>query len=232
MCEAVRRENETLATSARWEDPSRIYDGVLARAEDEAVALLAQIRVSPDDVEERTAEMMHSAAYIAAAAAWNPPYIPKFDFFLIHHLTSAPFFLSLNRHAAWIPAAARARLLEWKLRLDCVEYLARGSPPLRLADALATYAPADAHPVAHARHLLPRFHAVVDDGHTIKTVRALLLAQDVSRKWAGRPWIRIEGDEAWLKVMYMLLRGVEGDEYEWVRSAGFKEAWEGIPKAT
>lgn len=148
-----------------------------------------------------------------------------------HHLTSAPFFLSLNKHAAWIPAAARARLLEWKLRLDCVEYLARGSPPLRLADALETFVPGDARPVAQARDLLPRFHGAVDDGHAIKTVRALLLAQDVSREWAGRPWIRIEGDEAWLKVMYMLLRGVEGDEYEWVRSAGFKEAWEGVPKA-
>lgn len=83
ICETIRQENEKLATSARWEDPNRIHDGVLARAEDEAVALLAQIRVSPDDVEERTAEMIHSAAYIAAAAAWNPPYIPKFDFFLM-----------------------------------------------------------------------------------------------------------------------------------------------------
>ncbi|PNY26018.1 Oxidoreductase AflY [Tolypocladium capitatum] len=232
ICETIRRDSEKLATSARWEDSNRDYHGVLTRAEDEAVALLAQIRVSPDEVEERTAEMIHCAAYIAAAASWNPPYIPKFDFFFIHHLTSAPLFLVLNKHAAWIPAAARARLLEWKLRLGCFEYFARGSPPLRLADALETYAPGDARPAARPRDLLPRFHGFVDDGHIVKTVRALLLAQDVSRKWAGRPWIRIEADEAWLTVMYMLLRGVEGDEYEWVRSAGFKEAWEGIPKAT
>ncbi|UNI19085.1 hypothetical protein JDV02_005301 [Purpureocillium takamizusanense] len=248
MCESARRESPKLASSARWEDPNRIYDGVMVRAPDEAVALLAQIRVRPEDVGERTVEMIHTAAYIAAGAAWNPPYIPKFDFFLIHHLTSAPFFLLLDRHSDWIPEAARVRLLEWKLRVDALEYLARGSPPLRLADALASYryhqrspkagddksdgpTPAPAA-VAAARDLLPRFHDVVDDGHTIKAARALLLAQQASRPYEGKgkPWMRIEGDEAWTKVMYMLLASVEGDEYEWVRSAGFEQAWEGMPK--
>ncbi|GJN86044.1 hypothetical protein PLIIFM63780_009621 [Purpureocillium lilacinum] len=234
ICEQVRREDPKLATSAHWEDPNRIYDGVMKRAPDEAVALLAQIRVRPEDIAERTVEMIHTAAYIAAGASWNPPYIPKFDFFLIHHLTSAPFFLALNRHD-WVPQAARVRLLEWKLRVDAVEYLARGSPPLRLADALASYTPkgeTDSTLVTQARDLLPRFHTVVDDGHTIKAARALLLAQQASRPYEGKgkAWMRIEGEEAWTKVMYMLLRSVEGEEYEWVRSAGFKEAWEGMPK--
>ncbi|KAJ6438636.1 HypA protein [Purpureocillium lavendulum] len=238
ICEAVRREDEKLATSARWKDPNRIYDGVMVRAHDEAVALLAQIRVLPEDLEERTVEMIHTAAYIAAGASWNPPYIPKFDFFLIHHLTSAPFFLALNRHD-WVPEAARVRLLEWKLRVDAVEYIARGSPPLRLTEALASWPSSSSSRLKRdngetlaARDLLPRFHAVVDDGHTIKAARALLLAQEVSRPYEGkgRPWMRIEGERAWATVMDMLLRSVEGDEYEWVRSAGFEEAWEGMPK--
>lgn len=84
LCETVRAEHPKLTASARWEDPNRIY-GVLARAEPEAVALLARICVSPDDdLDERTAEMAHGAAYVSAAASWNPPYMPKFDFFLMY----------------------------------------------------------------------------------------------------------------------------------------------------
>lgn len=88
MLENIRVEHPKLASSARWEDPNRIYDGVLVRAEAEAIALLAGIRVRPDgeDLAERTAEMVHCAAYVAAAAAWNPPYVPKFDFFLMYVL--------------------------------------------------------------------------------------------------------------------------------------------------
>ncbi|KAM4056057.1 oxidoreductase AflY [Hirsutella rhossiliensis] len=231
MLEKMRSEHPKLAASARWEDPNRIYDGVLARAEPEAVALLAGIRVRPDDdLAERTAEMVHCAAYVAAAAACNPPYEPKFDFFLIHHLTSAPFFLTLNK-LDWVPTASKARLLEWKLRMDVLQYLARGCPPLR-REALQTPGP-DSHDKAGGSHLVPRFHRVVDDGHTIKVVRALLLAQRESQAWPGRPWIRIADDDAWRRVMHLLLASVEGKPAQlWVRSAGFDEAWKDIPKAS
>lgn len=89
VCEALRREHPGLAASARWADPNRITDGVLARAPDEALALLASIRVGSDDVEERTVEMLHATAYLAAAASWNPPYEPKFDFFLMYVVAAA-----------------------------------------------------------------------------------------------------------------------------------------------
>lgn len=81
--EGIRAEHPKLAASARWSDANRLHDGVLTRAEPEAVALLAGIRVRPGDLAERTAEMVHCAAYVAAAAAWNPPHVPKFDFFLM-----------------------------------------------------------------------------------------------------------------------------------------------------
>lgn len=76
-------EHRKLVNSAHWDDPNRIYDGVMKRAPDEALEFVSGIKVRPEDLDERTAEMMHTAAYVAAAAAWHPPQIPKFDFFLM-----------------------------------------------------------------------------------------------------------------------------------------------------
>lgn len=77
------RENEKLATAAKFSDDQRLYDGVLGRAMNEAVALAATIRVQESELEERTVEILHNNAYVAAASALNPPYMPKFDFFLM-----------------------------------------------------------------------------------------------------------------------------------------------------
>lgn len=76
-------QHRKLATSAHWDDPNRIYDGVMKRAPDEALDLVSSIKVQPQDLDERTVEMLHTTAYVAAAAAWHPPHIPKFDFFLM-----------------------------------------------------------------------------------------------------------------------------------------------------
>lgn len=76
-------KHRKLATSVHWEDPNRIYDGVLKRAPDEALKFVSGIKVRPEDLDERTVEMVHNAAYVAAAASWHPPHIPKFDFFLM-----------------------------------------------------------------------------------------------------------------------------------------------------
>lgn len=146
---------------------------------------------------------------------------------LSHHLTSIPFFLALNK-LDWISTASKASLLEWKLRMDVLQYVARGCPPLRREALLPPKAGAD----QETRSLVPRFHRVVDDGHTIKVVRALLLAQRESQAWSGRPWIRIADDNDWRRAMHLLLSGVEGGPSQlWVRSAGFDEAWKDIPKA-
>lgn len=48
-------------------------------------------------------------------------------------VNSAPFFLSINAQS-WIPAETKARLLEWKIRFDLMEYTTRGVPSLSLDD--------------------------------------------------------------------------------------------------
>lgn len=120
------------------------------------------------------------------------------------------------------------------MRLDIIQYIGRGVPPLS-TDILRTYTPPQAQQQAsEPRDLLPRFHAIGDDdGHIIKVVRALLIAQEETRRHGGgdsRPWVRIR-EEDWLRVHYLLLRGVEGQSTKWVRTAGFDEAWADVPKA-
>ncbi|KAK7403241.1 hypothetical protein QQX98_011013 [Neonectria punicea] len=221
--------DEKLASSARWTDRNRIHDGVLKRAPEEMVRLASRVAVRPEELEERTAEMMHAAAHVATAAAFHPPHVPHYDFFFTHHMTSAPFFLTINKHA-WIPTAAKTRLLESKIRLDLLQYIARGCPPLH-PEWLLRYTPKAASPgVSQPEDLLPRVHGVVDDGHTVKLARALLLAQRVSRPYAGRPWVRIPEGDGWLKAMHLLLDANEPGGVMWVRAAGFDEAWEDISK--
>lgn len=118
------------------------------------------------------------------------------------------------------------------MRLDLIQYIARGCPALH-PDIVCTYTPArDETPASKPVDLLPRFHATRDDGHTIKVVRSLLIAQEVSKPYAGKNWLRLRRDDDWLAVHYLLLDGVEGQSSQWVRSAGFDEAWKDVPQRT
>lgn len=83
LFESVGQYSEKLATSAQYGDSNKVYDGVFVRAPDEALEFLKQIRVGEDELEEQLAEMVHSCAYVAATAAFHPPNVPKFDFFLM-----------------------------------------------------------------------------------------------------------------------------------------------------
>ncbi|KAL3589307.1 hypothetical protein FPOAC2_11471 [Fusarium poae] len=226
-------KNETLVKSSHWEDSNRVFDGVLAREKEEMVNLAARVRVDENELDERAAEMVHNAAFVVAGAAFHPPYHPRFDFILMHHTTSTPFFLTLNKQS-WVPASTKARLLENKIRMDLLQYVARGSPVLR-GDMLREYKPKDGDKlVDKLEDLFPRIHKIVDDGHTVKLARALMLAQRVTKPYQDRNWVRIRDDE-WLKAVYVLMdANEEADSQEgtmWVRSAGFEEAWEEIPKA-
>ena len=151
-----------------------------------------------------------------------------------HHLTSAPVFLTLNKYP-WLPRSCKARLLEWKLRLDVVEYIARGCPALD-ASILSAYAPRDSSSpqqaeVSDAADLLPRLHELPDDGHIVKVARSLLVAREASRGYEDRAW-HVVKDGDYARMMHMLLDGAAGGGGTWVRSAGFDEAWKDIPDIT
>lgn len=77
------RSNEKLATSAQMKDGNKIRDGVLARAWDETIAITSRVKVKPEELDEKTAEMYHTAVYEGSLAAFHPGKEPKFDFFLM-----------------------------------------------------------------------------------------------------------------------------------------------------
>ncbi|KDN63118.1 putative HypA protein [Colletotrichum sublineola] len=225
------RGNRKLAAAAEMKDANKIFDGVMKRAPEEMMGIASKVKVLPEELDERTAEMFHTAFYVAGGAALRPGKEAKWDFFLIHHTNAAPIFLSLNAKP-WISKENKVRLLEHKIRMDLVEYAARGSPQLRL-DEVRSYRPRDQDQgrelVSKTSDLLPRFHAISDDGHTIKVTRALGICQQLSSRYGDRPWIKISGDDEWLRLSYMLLDGTEHSETKWVRSAGFEEAWKDVP---
>lgn len=64
----------------------RFADSVLKRAKDEMLRVVSKVKVWPEEVDERTAEMFDADVYMAASAALQGPKLgkhPKFDFFLM-----------------------------------------------------------------------------------------------------------------------------------------------------
>lgn len=224
--------SDKLRKAPRMSDANKIHDGILVRAPEEMLEIVSQVNVREDEVDEKTAEMFELAVWMAAGAALRPGKMAKWDFFLMHHINSAPIFLSFNQ-MSWLSAANKARILEWKIRMDLVQYAARGTPDIRF-DLVEKYTPQDARNgkslVRKHQDLLSRFHTLHgDDGHTIKLVRALSICEELVQKYNDKSWRKITSPETWLKMHYMVLDGAEDNTATWVRSAGFDEAWKDVP---
>jgi hypothetical protein len=58
-----------------------------------------------------------------------------------HHVNSSPIWLTINAQP-WISTETKVRLLEWKIRMDLMQYAARGCPPLSV-DKISSYKPKD-----------------------------------------------------------------------------------------
>lgn len=82
LLEAVRAD-EKLPSAARMSDANKIRDGILVRARDEMVRIASRVRVRPEEVDEKAAEMFDTCVYMASAAAFHAPKYPKYDFFFM-----------------------------------------------------------------------------------------------------------------------------------------------------
>ena len=58
-----------------------------------------------------------------------------------HHLNLTPIFVTINE-LSWIPMAMKTRMLEYKIRLNLLTYLAVGCPPLDFSRVMS-YLPRD-----------------------------------------------------------------------------------------
>lgn len=66
------RADKKLATSAHWEDPNKVRDGILVRAPEEMIRIASKWIVTPETLERKTAEMTNAAIFFTAAAQ-RPP---------------------------------------------------------------------------------------------------------------------------------------------------------------
>ncbi|TDZ33445.1 Oxidoreductase ptaJ [Colletotrichum spinosum] len=233
LLEAERRARVSLdgisppfLACARLDDGDEIADGVLARAKEPMLALLGRIRVTPEQLEEKTAEMFHAIVYVASGAAIRPPHHVKYDYFLMHHINAGPFYPTANRQP-WIPDAAKARLLEWKMRMDVVQYAARGCPSFSLDDILRYEA--EIRLEGSPRDMSKVLHDFGDDGHAIEQARATAVCHELTRSCADRPWAVLRGDETWRTVQHMVVDAVQGPGRLYVRGAGMEEVWKDVP---
>ena len=66
------RADKKLSTAADWDDGNKIRDGILVRAPDEMIKYATQWTVTPENLEQKTVEMINSDIYFTAAAQ-HPP---------------------------------------------------------------------------------------------------------------------------------------------------------------
>lgn len=172
---------------------------------------------------------------------------------LRHHVNVCPLFVAINAQD-WIPTASKVRLLEWKIRFDLLQYAARACAPVSL-ETITSYVPKEEtrKPTAGTStcsywkfdlciptlrlydtisllltpptELLPRIHALHDDGHASKLIRAIGICEDVSREYEDKDWLKIKGADLWTKINQLVVDSVEGEGPKWVRGAGEAEAW-------
>jgi hypothetical protein len=73
-------DDKTMRAAAHWDDPNKIYNGILPRAGEEMVGYAAQYNVKEDELEEKLAEMTNAVCYYTAGAQ-HPPNMIMFDFY-------------------------------------------------------------------------------------------------------------------------------------------------------
>ncbi|RSL50234.1 hypothetical protein CEP53_008879 [Fusarium sp. AF-6] len=199
MYEKVRADPQ-LTGSVRMEDKRKIEDGIIHRAKDAMLAILEQVHVESEELDERTAEM--------------------------HHVNSSFIYLSFNSQP-WLSTADKVRLLEWKIRLDLVQYAARGCPAVSLRN-IAAYVPKQPSEES-VREIGMRLYDFGDDGHAIKQARATAVCHELMATYKDKPWAVLKDDSIWKKIQHMVVDAVEGPGVLYVRSTGFDEAWKDIP---
>ncbi|KAL6722152.1 hypothetical protein ACLMJK_001259 [Lecanora helva] len=215
------RADRKLSTAADWNDANKIRDGIMVRAPEKMIKYASQWKVTPDQLVDKTAEMTNAAIYYTGGAQ-NPPKQVKFDFYYMHCVNCSIFyhtFLDLP----WISDENKARLLEWKGRLDLCMYASRRSPE-PLIDEIVNYKPK--RPADKWDDIFLRARKHEDDGHCCKLVRAIAHGEKLCEGYdADDPRFRIKGD-MWLQLGHMAIDSVEDSGNPWVRSAGFPQAWE------
>jgi hypothetical protein len=190
-------------------------------------AVVAQFRVTPDNISRRLAEMTNICAYLAGATQ-RAGHVRKVDFFFMHCVTSSIFLTVLARQP-WLSAENKVRLVEWKGRLDLAWYASCGVPDIDLTDVVEYRGQPSGDMDWSA--LFAAVNDQHDDGHVAKFVRALKNGADISRPFEEDESFPVQGD-MWLKIArmaYDTTLDLPGPA-KWVVMAGMDQAWAKVPK--
>ncbi|KAI1438843.1 HypA protein [Xylaria sp. CBS 124048] len=218
--------NPNLATSTRPDDADKIRDGVLGRAFDDAVRIASKVHVMPEQLDEKTVEMFDACIQYATAAAVREGKEARFDFHLMHHVTVAPFFLTINSKP-WVPQATKVRLLECKMRYDILECAARACPEAS-RHKITSYIPRPESKLSQDE-IISTVRTLSDDGHITKLLRALRIGNRISKPYHGHGNPRLITSAEWEQIYRVYMDSVTGDGPRWVRDCGRPESWEQIP---
>ncbi len=116
------------------------------------------------------------------------------------HCVNASIFYHAFLNQAWISDDNKARLLEWKGRIDLCMYASRRSPE-PLMDEIISYKPKKPSSGWDEVFLRARKHE--DDGHCSKLVRALAHGEKLCEAYDSHdPLFRVKGD-MWLQLGHM-----------------------------
>ncbi|KAM5464716.1 hypothetical protein MauCBS54593_006807 [Microsporum audouinii] len=215
------RNDPDIKRSVMWADTNKIFDGVMHRCPEKMIKYASQFSANADNLEEKLAELINSTVYFTGTAQ-NPKKAIKFDFFYIHSLNSN-IFLHAFFAQPWMTMENKIRLLEWKARNDLLIYVSRGCTEPRLED-ITNYTPKLSWEEVFKKTVILE----QDDGHAAKFIRHIAHGEKVCKPYEEKDGFRIKSD-MWLKLGNMLVDSVCAPGPNWVRSAGFEEAWEGIP---
>jgi hypothetical protein len=223
LLDGIHDDKELLA-APKWSDGNKLRDGIIARAAERMVSYTLRFHIKPAELDEKTAEMINAAAYYTGGAQ-REGYQVKYDFYYMHSVNCSIFFSAFLKQD-WITEENKCRLLEWKVWNDLAMYASRRNPDIRL-DIVRNYKPKQS---SGWDSIIERVMAFPDDGHASKLVRALAHGQQVCAPYEHKPEFRLRSED-WLQLGHMAIDSVEAGEPHWVRSAGFDEAWESIPRA-
>ncbi|OCL05481.1 hypothetical protein AOQ84DRAFT_390839 [Glonium stellatum] len=220
--------DEKVSKAANWDDGNKIRDGIIKRAPEEMIKYASQFTVKESELEEKTAEMINAVVYYTGGAQ-NPLKQVKFDFYYIHCVNCSIFFSAFIKQP-WLSTKNKIRLLEWKGRNDLTMYASRRSPDV-LLEEIENYQPKRiaGEESDQWADIFERVKNREEDGHASKLVRALAHGQVICEPYEYKKSFRIK-KHMWLQLGNMAIDSVEAGKPEWVRSAGFPQAWDHVPE--
>ncbi|KAF3206591.1 hypothetical protein TWF679_008635 [Orbilia oligospora] len=220
--------SEKLRKSTKWSDPQK-NKAVYANALEEMVALASKWYIPPtasdETIARASAELASASAFICSATPRLDKKV-KFDFFLMHTVTSS-VFLDVWVRQKWLGNAEKSVLINYFGWMVVNMYVSRGCADINF-DQVMNYKPRKRD--GQWADVAARATRLKDDGHVSKTVRALVNAEKVSQRYGKTEGFEV-GTGLYLKIAEMALDAAEeqeqsnGEEPLWVRSTGHPEAW-------